>query len=104
MKCPYCKKDDDNVVDSRLSEDGFSIRRRRECTACGRRHTTYERVEALPLHVVKKDGAREPFNRQKILNGLMKACEKRPVPMERIDKVVTKIEIEISNSLKRRVL
>ena len=80
------------VVDSRASADGFAIRRRRECLACGRRYTTYERIEESPIRVVKKDGAREPFERRKILSGLMKACEKRPVGIEMLDEITTRID------------
>ena len=79
MRCPFCKVDDDRVVDSRASNDGFAIRRRRECVSCDRRYTTYERIEESPLRVVKKDERREPFERRKILLGLIKACEKRPI-------------------------
>ena len=78
MRCPFCKEDDDKVIDSRASSDGFAIRRRRECLGCARRFTTYERIEESPLRVIKKDGGREPFERRKILLGLIKACEKRP--------------------------
>lgn len=103
MKCPFCKQEDDSVVDSRLTEDGYTIRRRRKCNSCNRRYTTYERVEELPLRVVKKDGSREPFERQKIFNGLLKACEKRPISTEVLEKVVTKIELELYNEFEREV-
>ena len=88
MTCPYCGHLEDKVVDSRESDDGATIRRRRECLKCTRRFTTYERSEALPLMVIKKDGRREPFDRQKLLAGLRKACEKRPVSMEQLDRFV----------------
>ncbi len=92
MKCPYCKQDNNRVIDSRASDDGFSIRRRRECNECGRRYTTYEKVEETMLRVVKKDGGREPFDRRKILSGLMKACEKRPVATQDLEEVADRIE------------
>lgn len=103
MKCPYCGFEDSRVLDSRPTEEGSAIRRRRECTACLRRFTTYERVEEMPLVVIKKDGRREPFNRSKILTGLLKACEKRPVALERLDRLVSDVEREIRNSLKGEV-
>jgi transcriptional repressor NrdR len=92
MRCPFCKVDDDRVVDSRASNDGFAIRRRRECVHCNRRYTTYERIEESPLRVVKKDQRREPFERRKILFGLIKACEKRPVPIARLEEITARIE------------
>ncbi|GMR04977.1 MAG: transcriptional regulator NrdR [Thermodesulfobacteriota bacterium] len=92
MKCPFCSYLEDKVIDSRLSQDGNTTRRRRECLECSKRFTTYERIEeTLPL-VVKKDGSREPFDRTKILAGIMKACEKRPVAMEEIERTVDKLE------------
>ena len=95
MRCPFCKVDDDKVVDSRASGDGFAIRRRRECTKCGRRYTTYERIEESPLRVIKKDEVREPFERRKILLGLLKACEKRPIPISRLEAITERIENRI---------
>jgi transcriptional repressor NrdR len=92
MRCPFCKVDDDRVVDSRASSDGFAIRRRRECVACNRRYTTYERIEESPLRVVKKDESREPFERRKILLGLIKACEKRPIPITALEEITERIE------------
>ena len=92
MRCPFCRKDNDRVIDSRASQDGFAIRRRRECISCGRRYTTYERPEALVLKVVKKDGVREPFDREKLRQGLAKACWKRPIKDEQIDEVVGQVE------------
>jgi transcriptional repressor NrdR len=92
MRCPFCKVDDDRVVDSRASNDGFAIRRRRECVACDRRYTTYERIEESPLRVVKKDQRREPFERRKILLGLIKACEKRPIPIAVLEGITERIE------------
>ena len=92
MKCPYCKTDDDKVIDSRSSGDGSAIRRRRACLACGRRYTTYERIEETPVRIVKKDGSRVPFDRGKVLAGLLKACEKRPVSIEALERVANDIE------------
>lgn len=98
MRCPFCRVDNDKVIDSRASEDGFSIRRRRECLSCKRRYTTYERVEEIEVKVVKKDNVREPFNREKIKQGLKKACWKRPVSDEQIDNLVSAIEGDIYSS------
>jgi transcriptional repressor NrdR len=92
MRCPFCKVDQDRVVDSRASSDGFAIRRRRECEACTRRYTTYERIEESPLRVIKKDERREPFDRRKILLGLIKACEKRPIPIAALEAITERIE------------
>ncbi len=103
MKCPYCGDQDSKVVDSRHSEDGLSIRRRRECLVCQRRFTTYETVESLPIIVVKKDGSRQAFNRSKILNGMVRACEKRPVSLAQLEQATTEIEQAIQNSLEREV-
>jgi transcriptional repressor NrdR len=95
MRCPFCKVDDDKVIDSRASSDGFAIRRRRECIACERRFTTYERIEESPLRVVKKDERREPFERRKILLGLIKACEKRPIPIATLEEITERIENKV---------
>ena len=103
MKCPFCGDQDSKVVDSRHSEDGLSIRRRRECMNCQRRFTTYEYVETLPIIVVKRDGCRQAFDRNKILNGMVRACEKRQVPFATLEKVTTEIEQNIQNSLEREV-
>ena len=92
MKCPFCGHPEDKVVDSREGKEGRVVRRRRECLSCERRFTTYERVDEIPFMVVKKDGRREPFDRQKLLVGLVKACEKRPVPMSALEGVVDEIE------------
>ena len=92
MKCPFCEHPEDKVVDSREGKEGRVVRRRRECLSCSRRFTTYERVDEIPFMVVKKDGRREPFDRNKLLTGLVKACEKRPVPMSSLEKVVDEIE------------
>lgn len=103
VKCPFCKADDNKVIDSRASADGFAIRRRRECLACSRRYTTYERIEESPIRVVKKDGAREPFERRKILSGLIKACEKRPVSFDVLDEITNRIEHQVSEQFDREV-
>jgi len=97
MKCPYCDNPDTKVVDSRPTDEGQMIRRRRECEQCSRRFTTYEKIEEIPLIVVKKDGSRQTFDRQKVMNGIIKACEKRQVPMEKIEKIVSDIEKGLSN-------
>ncbi|HXL15134.1 MAG TPA: transcriptional regulator NrdR, partial [Methylomirabilota bacterium] len=95
MKCPSCGHLEDKVIDSRSAKEGQAIRRRRECLGCQRRFTTYETVEGAPLLVIKKDGRREPFSREKILNGLLRACEKRPIPAERIHAIVDALEAEV---------
>ncbi len=103
MKCPFCGFEDSRVIDSRPTDEGSRIRRRRECTSCGKRFTTYEIVESLPIVVVKKDHSREPFDRNKLLNGLLRACEKRPVSLERLEQAVDAIETQLQNSLDREV-
>ena len=103
MKCPNCNCIDSKVVDSRLSEDSRSIRRRRECNDCGRRFTTYESMESPPIYIVKKTGIREEFNPLKLKNGILKACEKRPVSIPAIDDLVSKIERNLFNSLEQEV-
>ncbi|MBC7076203.1 MAG: transcriptional repressor NrdR [Syntrophomonadaceae bacterium] len=103
MRCPYCQEGESRVVDSRSSEDGSFIRRRRECNACRRRFTTYERVEERPLLVIKKGGGREPFIREKLLSGITRACEKRPVSMEDIENVAAEIERELRDNYEREV-
>lgn len=103
MKCPYCGHTDSKVIDSRPTDEDSRIRRRRECIECGKRFTTYEVVESLPIVVVKKDHSREPFDRQKLLNGLLRACEKRPVSLETLEKAVDDIEAQIQNSMQREV-
>jgi transcriptional repressor NrdR len=92
MQCPYCSKDDTKVVDSRASQEGVAIRRRRQCLHCGKRFTTYEKVEDIPLMVIKKDGRRQPFDRKKLVGGIMKAVEKRPISIEQLEGMVDKIE------------
>ena len=103
MKCPYCGYQESKVVDSRHSDDGVSIRRRRECLQCQKRFTTYETVESLPIVVIKRDSSRQQFARNKILNGMLRACEKRPVYMEQLEKAVSEIEAVLQNSLDREV-
>lgn len=103
MRCPHCGDRENRVLDSRSSEEGMAIRRRRECLACGKRFTTYERLEEEPLVVLKKDGRREPFDRQKILKGLRKACEKRPLSFESLEKIADKVEWAIRNRAENEV-
>ncbi len=103
MKCPFCNHLEDKVVDSRETREGDTIRRRRECLACERRFTTYERIDEVPYMVVKKDGRREKFDRQKVLGGLLKACEKRPVSMARLSDLVNKVESRVSDSPDREI-
>ncbi|MDD5318023.1 MAG: transcriptional regulator NrdR [Candidatus ainarchaeum sp.] len=95
MHCPYCFHEDTQVIDSRETEDNAAVRRRRECEKCGKRFTTYERVELLDLMVVKKDGSRQAFDRQKLIAGIRRACEKRPIPTEKIERAVDEIEREL---------
>ncbi len=99
MKCPFCSFADSKVVDSRPTDEGSSIRRRRECLKCLKRFTTYETVERMPLMLVKRDGSRQPYDRQKLLNGVMKACEKRPVPQLRLEQLVDTVEQKLFGSL-----
>jgi len=103
MKCTFCSYKETKVIDSRLSGDGSAIRRRRECLKCKRRFTTYEYVEAIPLMVVKNDGRREPFDRKKIISGILKACEKRPISMDRIEELVSTIERAIHKKFDKEV-
>ena len=103
MKCPYCGESDSKVVDSRHTDEGGSIRRRRECHNCQRRFTTYETVESLPIIVIKKDGGREPFDRNKLLKGLFKACEKRPVSRKELETLVNEVEQYFQNRLMTEV-
>lgn len=99
MKCPYCENTESKVIDSRPVDDGNSIRRRRECLGCTRRFTTYEQIESVPLVVIKKDGKRQVYNRQKIFSGILRACEKTPVTVAQIEAVVQDIEAELFNSM-----
>ena len=103
MKCPFCGYLDSKVVDSRPAEDGASIRRRRECLSCRKRFTTFEVMETLPVVVIKKDGSRQSFDRSKLLNGMIRACEKRPVPFETLEKIVDEIEQILQNEMSREV-
>lgn len=103
MKCLYCGSIDSKVIDSRLSDDGMSIRRRRECVNCGKRYTTYEKIESAPVLVIKANGNRQTFDSNKIMNGIRKACEKRPVSAAQIEKIVTDIEKQIHNSLAQEI-
>jgi transcriptional repressor NrdR len=103
MKCPFCNHMEDKVVDSRESREGDAIRRRRQCLGCDRRFTTYERIDEVPYMVVKKDGRREKFDRQKVLAGLLKACEKRPVSMGRLSDLVNKVEAKVVDSADREI-
>lgn len=103
MRCPYCSSNNDRVIDSRTSGDAYVIRRRRECLQCAKRFTTYEKVEEPTLHVVKKDGSRVPFDRAKILNGLLRACEKRPISLERLEETVNRIEAQLNESFDKEV-
>jgi transcriptional repressor NrdR len=101
VKCPFCNFEEDKVVDSRESKEGESIRRRRECLKCGKRFTTYERIDEVPYMVVKKDGRRERFDRQKVLSGLMRACEKRPVSIGKLEQIVNEAESYVTDSPER---
>ena len=103
MRCPFCGFEDSKVIDSRPTDEGVAIRRRRECIECGQRFTTYEKVESLPIIVIKKDKTRELFNREKLLAGLTRACEKRPVETSTLDRLVDKIESDLQNTLKREI-
>ena len=103
MKCPFCAHQEDKVIDSRESKDGDAIRRRRQCLSCERRFTTYEKIDEIPYMVVKKDGRREKFERQKILNGLLKACEKRPISITKLAAIVDKVEGRLADNAEREL-
>ncbi len=103
MKCPFCNHLEDKVVDSRETKEGDTIRRRRECLGCERRFTTYERIDEVPYMVIKKDGRREKFDRQKVLGGLLKACEKRPISMAKLSDLVNRVESKVSDSPDREI-
>ncbi len=103
MRCPYCGHNDSKVIDSRPTDEGEAIRRRRECTKCEERFTTYEKVESLPIMVIKKDKTRELFDRDKLIRGITRACEKRPVTTEQIDDIADKIESSLGNALEREI-
>lgn len=103
MKCPYCGYAESKVVDSRPADDGASIRRRRECLSCTKRFTTYETVESLPMVVVKKEGSRQSFDRSKVLGGMIRACEKRPVPLAELERIADEVEQELQNGMDREI-
>lgn len=103
MRCPFCGCEDSKVVDSRPTDEGERIRRRRECFKCSRRFTTYEIIESTPLMIIKRDNSREPFSREKLMNGLLRACEKRPVSVDDIDSVIDKVETKLYSSVEREV-
>ena len=103
MRCPFCENPDTRVIDSRPTEEGHAIRRRRECDNCNKRFTTYEKVEEMIFMVIKKDGSREAFDRNKVMNGIIKACEKRPVPIADIEKIVDDIERGLNNMMEKEV-
>ncbi|MCT4592911.1 MAG: transcriptional regulator NrdR [Anaeromicrobium sp.] len=103
MNCPFCECFDTKVVDSRPTEEGQVIRRRRECNKCKKRFTTYEKIEEIPLIIIKKDGNREAYNRNKVLNGIIRACEKRPVSLKHIEKIVDNIERNLHNSMEKEI-
>ncbi|MBQ1988413.1 MAG: transcriptional regulator NrdR, partial [Clostridia bacterium] len=103
MKCPFCGYEESKVIDSRPTDEGQRIRRRRECLECNKRFTTYEIIESLPIIVIKKDKSRETFNREKLMTGLLRACEKRPVSIDMLDNMIDEIEVIIQNSLDREV-
>ena len=103
MKCPFCGYTESKVIDSRPAEEGATIRRRRECLACGKRFTTFEIIERLPLVVVKRDGSRQSFDKVKLINGMVRACEKRPVPLQKLEGIADEIEQELQGKLEREV-
>jgi transcriptional repressor NrdR len=103
MRCPFCGKDEDKVVDSRSRNDGRAIRRRRQCLQCGRRFITIEEIEDKTLYVIKSDGRREDYDRKKLMRGIQIACNKRPIPIEEIDKIVEKVEAEIESELVKEI-
>ena len=103
MKCPYCGHPESKVIDSRPADENASIRRRRECLSCARRFTTYETVESLPMVVIKKDGSRQSLDRQKMLRGMIRACEKRPVTLAELERIADEIEQELQNSMEREI-
>ena len=103
MKCPYCNYNESKVIDSRPADEGTTIRRRRECLACQKRFTTYEVMEHLPLVVIKRDGSRQSFDKNKVLNGMLRSCEKRPVALAELEKIAAEIEQELQNSFEREI-
>lgn len=103
MRCPFCKKADSRVIDSRAADDGNTIRRRRECTGCGKRFTTYEVIEKIPLIVIKNNGSRQVFDRNKLLNGLIRSCDKRNISLDKITVLADEVEKELRNSMEREI-
>ena len=103
MKCPYCNYNESKVIDSRPADEGTTIRRRRECLSCGKRFTTYEIIERLPLVVIKRDGSRQTFDKVKLINGMVRACEKRPVPLSALEQIGDDIEQELQGALEREI-
>lgn len=103
MKCPFCESEENKVIDSRQSEEGNAIKRRRECLECGVRFTTYEKIERMPIVVVKRDKSRQPFEREKILKGLLQACAKRPISRSVLENIIDKIEFQVANTLESEV-
>ena len=103
MRCPFCNYSESRVIDSRPAEEGTTIRRRRECLSCQKRFTTYEIIERLPLVVIKRDGSRQTFDKMKVINGMLRACEKRPVPVDSLQKAADEIQQELQNSLEREI-
>ncbi len=103
MKCPFCEFEESKVIDSRPTDEGEAIRRRRECLNCAKRFTTYEKIETIPLMVIKKDGSRQMFDREKLLNGIIRACEKRPVATSDMERIVNEIETATQNLLEREI-
>jgi len=103
MKCPFCSYKEDKVIDSRTTQNGTAIRRRRECLYCGKRFTTYEYIEQVPMMIIKKDGRRQPYDREKILSGIIKACEKRPVSVDKMEEIVSQVERTIQKKSEREI-
>ncbi|MCD8115754.1 MAG: transcriptional regulator NrdR [Oscillospiraceae bacterium] len=103
MKCPHCGYAESKVIDSRPADEGSTIRRRRECLMCAKRFTTYEKIERMPLVVVKRDGSRQTFDRVKVINGMVRACEKRPVPLSQLEAIADSVEAELQNALEREI-
>ncbi|MDO4772536.1 MAG: transcriptional regulator NrdR [Bacillota bacterium] len=103
MRCPYCKEENSKVTDSRPTDDGYAIRRRRECLSCGMRFTTYENIERTPLLIIKKDGSRQEYNREKILRGIVRACEGRPISIKRMEEIVDTIEHNLNNTMLKEI-
>ncbi len=103
MRCPYCGCEDSKVIDSRPTDDNERIRRRRECFNCGKRFTTYEIIETTPIMIIKRDNSREPYNREKLVNGILRACEKRPISLSDVENIVDEVETKIQNTMDREI-